>query len=177
MSSRPDWIFEIHQLWQSGFSRVYSNSISSCSFEPEIIKIGQSSHKSNNIVNFQESTTILNVCTRKKSENLLKAPRMLLMFLKLITTIEYIYIYIYMCVCVCVCILMSRSTERFVFFRIYLYMCMFPTCCFPQRTYIAQGLVNGVLNETRTHSCLNDVQLVMVLYRGHSSLFRRVCLP
>ena len=22
-SSRPDYIFEIHQLWQSGFSRVY----------------------------------------------------------------------------------------------------------------------------------------------------------
>ena len=40
-----DCIFEIHQLWQSGFSRVYSNSCSSCSFEPEIIKIGQSSHK------------------------------------------------------------------------------------------------------------------------------------
>ena len=47
-------IFEIHQLWQSGFSRVYSNCCCSCSFEPEIIKIGQSSHKlySNNILNF-----------------------------------------------------------------------------------------------------------------------------
>ena len=42
---RPDCIFEIHQLWQSGFSRVYSNSCRSSSFEPEIIKIGQSSHK------------------------------------------------------------------------------------------------------------------------------------
>ena len=54
-SSRPDCIFEIHQLWQSGFSRVYSNCSCSCSFEPEIIKIGQSSHKmySNNIMNFQ----------------------------------------------------------------------------------------------------------------------------
>ena len=52
VSSRPDCIFEIHQLWQSGFSRVYSNC---CRwFEAEIIKIGQSSHKmySNNIVNF-----------------------------------------------------------------------------------------------------------------------------
>ena len=39
-SSRPDCIFEIHQLWQSGFSRVYSNSYCSCSFESEIIKIG-----------------------------------------------------------------------------------------------------------------------------------------
>ena len=54
-SSRPDCIFEIQQLWQSGFSRVYSNSCCSCSFEPEIIKIGRSSHMmySNNIVNFQ----------------------------------------------------------------------------------------------------------------------------
>ena len=33
-------IFEIHQLWQSGFSRVYSNSCCSYSFEAEIIKIG-----------------------------------------------------------------------------------------------------------------------------------------
>ena len=76
VSWRPDCIFEIHQLWQSGFSRVYSNCCRSCSFEREIIKIGLSSHKmySNNIVNFQESTTILNVCT-KKSGNLLKAPR------------------------------------------------------------------------------------------------------
>ena len=76
VSSRPDCIFEIHQLWQSGFSRVYSNSFCSCWFEPEIIKIGQSSHKmySNNIVNFQESTTILNACT-KKSGNLLQVPR------------------------------------------------------------------------------------------------------
>ena len=64
MSSRPDCIFENHQLWQSGFSSVYSNYCRSCSFEPEIIKIGQSSHKmySNSIVNFQESTTILNAC-------------------------------------------------------------------------------------------------------------------
>ena len=57
ISSRQDWIFEIHQLWQSGFSRVYSNCSCSCSFEAEIIKIGQSSHKmySNNILNFQDN--------------------------------------------------------------------------------------------------------------------------
>ena len=67
VSSSPDCIFEIHRLWQSGFSRVYSNSCCSCSLGPKIIKIGQSSHKmySNNIVNFQESTTILNACTKK----------------------------------------------------------------------------------------------------------------
>ena len=49
------------------FSRVYSNCCCSYSFEPEIIKIGQSSHKMyrNNIVNFQESMTILNACTKK----------------------------------------------------------------------------------------------------------------
>ena len=70
VSSRPDCIFEIHQLWQSSFSRVYSNCCCSCSFEAEIIKIGRSSHKmySNNMRNFQESTTILNICT-KKSRN------------------------------------------------------------------------------------------------------------
>ena len=55
---------------------MYSNSCCSCSFETEIIKISQSSHKmySNNILNFQSSTTILNACT-KKSGNLLKVPR------------------------------------------------------------------------------------------------------
>ena len=86
MSSCPDYIFEIHQLWQSGFSRVYSNCCCNCSFEAEIIKICQSSHKmySNKIVNFQESTTILNACT-KKSGNLLNAPHIYI----------YIYIYIY----------------------------------------------------------------------------------
>ena len=79
-SKVSDWIFEIHQLWQSGFSRVYFNSYCSCSFEPEIIKIGQSSHKmySNNLVNFQESMTVSIAC-KKKSENLLYAPRMFLL--------------------------------------------------------------------------------------------------
>ena len=74
-SKVSDCIFDIHQLWQSGFSREYSNSCFRCSFEPEIIKISQSSHKlyRNNIMNSQESTTILNACT-KKSGNLLKAP-------------------------------------------------------------------------------------------------------
>ena len=67
VSSRPDCHFEIHQLWQSGFSRVYSNCWCSCLFKPEIIKIGRLSHKiySNNILNVQESTPILNACTKK----------------------------------------------------------------------------------------------------------------
>ena len=65
-SKMSDCIFEIHLLWQFGFSRVYSNSCCSCSFEPEIIKISQSSHKmySNNILNFQESTATLDACTK-----------------------------------------------------------------------------------------------------------------
>ena len=64
--SRSDYIFEIHELCQSGFSRVYYNSCSSSSFEPEIIKIGQSSYNtySNNVLNFQESIPILNACTK-----------------------------------------------------------------------------------------------------------------
>ena len=66
-SKVSDCIFELHQLWQSGLSRVYSNCCCSCSFKAEIIEIGQSSHKmySNNIVNFQESTIILNAHTKK----------------------------------------------------------------------------------------------------------------
>ena len=66
VSLRPDCVFENHQMWQSGFSRVYSTSRCRCSFEPAIIKIGQSSHKmyNNNIVNFQEFTTILNACKK-----------------------------------------------------------------------------------------------------------------
>ena len=66
-SNVSECIFEIHQLWQSGFSRVYSNYWCSCSFEPVIIKVGQSSHNmySNNILNSQESTTILNARVKK----------------------------------------------------------------------------------------------------------------
>ena len=66
-SKVSDRIFENHHLWQSGFSRVYSNCCCNCSFETEIIKIDQISHKmySNKILNFQESTTILNAHTKK----------------------------------------------------------------------------------------------------------------
>ena len=65
-SSRPDCILEIQQLWQSDFRWVYSNCCCNYSFEPEIIKIGQSSHMiySNNILNFQESTPNLNAHTK-----------------------------------------------------------------------------------------------------------------
>ena len=84
-SKVADCIFEIDQLWQSVFSRVYSNCFCGSSFETEIIKIGQSSHMtySNNILNFQESTTILNSLTKKS----LKTYRM-----------HLVYIYIYICI-------------------------------------------------------------------------------
>ena len=87
-SKMSDCIFDIHQLWQSGFSRVYSNCCCRCSFEPEIIKIGQSSHKmySNNIVNFQEPTTILHA-NIKKSWNLSSAPRISFFYLTFSTYI------------------------------------------------------------------------------------------
>ena len=54
--------------------RVYSNFCCSSSFEPEIIKKGQSYHMMycNNILRFQASTTIFNACT-KKAVNLLNA--------------------------------------------------------------------------------------------------------
>ena len=70
----------------------------------------------------------------------------------------YIYIYIYMCVCVCVCCRskerikiyskLRRSKKDLYFFKFILflhtcYMCMFPACCFRQRAYMAQSLVNG----------------------------------
>ena len=81
VTSRPDCIFEIHQLWQSASSRVFSNCCCSWLFEAEIIKMGQSSHNmyNNNILNFQESPTILKACT-KKSGNLLKALRTSLVY-------------------------------------------------------------------------------------------------
>ena len=71
VSSRPDCLFEIHQLWQSGFSRVYSNCYCSYSFKPEIIKIGQSSHKMYSNNNFQEYVNFK--CLYKKV--LLNSPR------------------------------------------------------------------------------------------------------
>ena len=65
---------------------MYSNCCCSCSFEPKIIEIGQSSHKmySNNILNFQESTTILNDGTKKS----LDTYRMHLV---------YVCMYVYVC--------------------------------------------------------------------------------
>ena len=99
VSWRPDYIFEIHQLWQSGFSRVHSNCCCNCSFKPIIIKIGQSSHKmyGNKIMNFQESMTILNAPTKIVWE--------------LIVCTSYIYIYIYIYV-----LFKKKKTKSVTFF-------------------------------------------------------------
>ena len=125
MSSRPDCIFEIHQLWQSGFSRVYSNCWCSYSFKPEIIKIGQSSHKmySNNIVNFQESTVLLTSCT-KKSGNLLIAPRICIYIFIYTYIYTYIYIHIYKYI--------YRYTDIYIYVYIYIYIHIY----IHTRTYI-----------------------------------------
>ena len=97
VSARPDCIFEINQLWQSGFCRVYSNYYSSCSLEPEIIEIVQSSDKmySNNMVNFKESTTILNSCTKKVWKLIEGVRECVCVIIYLYKMRVYIYIYIY----------------------------------------------------------------------------------
>ena len=117
-SKLSDCNFEIHQLWQSDFSRVYSNCYCSCSFEAEIITIGQSSHKmySNNIPNFQESTTMVNAHTKKVWKPIVCPSYVSTSKSSVVALLSglgwelfvwpiyiYIYIYIYMCVCVCVC--------------------------------------------------------------------------
>ena len=125
--SRPDCIFEIHHLWQSGFSRVYSYCCCSCSFEPEIIKIGQSSYKmySNNILKFQESTTVLNACT-KKSENLLNA--------------SLTHTHIYMSVYICIYIYMSVCIYIYMSMSIYIYIYISSSSCRAASTDILDHL-------------------------------------
>ena len=124
-------IFEIPQLWKSGFSRVYSSRCCSCSFEPENIKIGQSSHKmySNNTLNCQESTTTLNAWTIFKiletywmhhisistlfkwaNKHLIDSKNVGadlndVVNVKSIESNIYIYIYIYIYICGCVCLM------------------------------------------------------------------------
>ena len=99
---------------QIPFSRVYSNCCFSCSFESEIIKIDQSYDKmySNNILNFTESTTILNTCT-KKSGNLLKEPRIFSIWIipnSSSIDIQYIYICIYIYIYI---IIMSHNQQGY----------------------------------------------------------------
>ena len=80
----------------------------------------------------------------------------------------FIYMFIYF--------KMFRSTKRFVFFRIYLFILFFHTCMFlalrfRQRTRMAQCLV---FNETWTHSCLQFEWFSVgygFFYEGHSFIF------
>ena len=88
-SKVSDCIFEVHQLWQSGLSRVYSNSCCSSSFETEIIKISQSSHKM--YTEFSRIYDNFKCMYKKRLETY---------------WMHHVCIYIYMCVCVCVYICM-----------------------------------------------------------------------
>ena len=128
-SSRPDCIFEIHQIWQSGFSRVYSNCCCSCWFEPEIIKIGRSSHKmySHNILNFQESTTILNAYTKKGLETYWRHHVYIYIYIYIYTDecvyvhacmFLYKYVYIFICVSLSFSPSLSLSLCLFMFYSI-----------------------------------------------------------
>ena len=112
----------------------------------------------------------------------------------------YVYIYIFIHICICIWIYIPiyiymyggcrgkeqiriylkirRSTRRFVFFEfIYLvlayvlYICMFPACCFRQRTYVAQCFFNGAHNETWTHSCFHYKWPLV----GQTGLYKGCC--
>ena len=92
VSTRPDCIFEIHQLWQSGFRRVYSNCCCSCSYESGIIKIDRLSHKmcSNNILNFQVCDNFK--CLYKKVWKLIEGTTYLLFCFPLFIPM-YVYVF------------------------------------------------------------------------------------
>ena len=109
--------------------------------------------------------------------------------LSLSLSLYYIYIYIYIYIYTYICIYMQKcfcrrskerknyskmnmSTKGFVFFKICIFIsflntCMFAAYCFRQRTYMAQGLVNIVLNETWTHSCLKFSTLNPSEFKSH----------
>ena len=129
----PHCFYEIYQLWHTGFSRVHSDSCCSCSFESGIQRIGQSSHKifSVNILNFQESTTILNACTKKVSVLIegtanLSLSLSLSIYIYIYNIYIYIYIYIYMHIYLCIFIFLSvcLSLYIYVYIGIYIYIYM-----------------------------------------------------
>ena len=93
----PDVQIGFLKFTSCDFSWVYSSCCCSCSFEAEILKIGQSSHKmySNKILNFQESTTISNAHTKKKSGNLSCGPRIYIPIHNVTHAHTYIYAHAY----------------------------------------------------------------------------------
>ena len=50
---------------------------------------------------------------------------------------------------------MNRSTKRYLFFSYITYVYV-SSCCFCQRKYVAQSQINGVPNETQTHSLTSE---------------------
>ena len=125
MSSPLDWIFEIHQVWQSGFSRVYSVCCCSCWFEPEIIKIGQSSQ---------------NMYSNKRAYENFKCQ-----YKKCLKTywrhhVIYIYIYIYepythkngykhTYICIYACVRVYIYIYIYIYIYEYLYVCIYICMC------------------------------------------------
>ena len=95
-------------------------------------------------------------------------------FIKILSSFKHAYIYIY----IYIYIKIGRFTKRFVYwiylFILFLHTCRFPACCFRLRTYMAQGLVNGVVNETWTYSRL-EFEWFSVGYR-HLPLFFLECV-
>ena len=134
VSSRPDCIFEIHHLWQSGFSIVYSNCCCSSWFESEIIKIGLSSLKmySNNILNCQESTTILNACTKNLETYWMHHVYVYTYMQMPLCFHIYSYIHTYICHCVfihtyihtyiCHCAFMYMSIYTYILMSLHIYI-------------------------------------------------------
>ena len=142
---------------------MYSNCSCSCSFEAEIIKIGQSSQKmySNNVLNSQESATILNACI-KKSGNLLNAPP--------------IYVCVYMCVCMCVCV--------YIYMAGCWWLCDLQAGSFLE-TFIFKEVVKAILNGynhfyqtliIRLIICLHTVKWFQVLLSNNNNSTDQVLL-
>ena len=73
----------------------------------------------------------------------------------------YIYIYIYCSQNELVHLEICIFLELFILF---LHTCLFPACCFRQRTYVAQGHMKGVPNEVRALS-YRFVSLSLYIYK------------
>ena len=143
-------------------------------FEAEIIKIGQSSHNmySNNIVNFQESMTILNACTKK-----LWKPIECMMYIhthpcipmyiythtyiyiyRYIHTHPYIYIYTYKHTHthLYIYIYTYKHTHLYIYIYIYLYICTHTQ----QSTiiiFVQSSILNIVIYFSESNACMMPV--------------------
>ena len=175
-SKVADCIFDIHQLWQSDFSRVYSNCCCSCSFEPEIIRISQSSQKiySNSILNFQESTTILNARTKKSLETY----RMHLVYMS-----ARIYIYILIWLCMYRCMYVSMYVCTYVCMYRCMYVCIWLASelrlIIPHSLVISLSLslcVSPIISLTLSLSLSLTLPLSLSLHEIHSHCISHMCV-